>query len=152
MAALQAAVLRVKLKHLDRWVEKRRAHAESYGSMLEDVGVETPQEMPYGKAAYHLYVVRYALQEALAEFLRSKQVGVGFHYPIPLHLQPALKGLGYREGDFPVAERLASRVLSLPMYPELETGQISYVCDMVREATELMPKAAAEETRSRAKA
>ncbi len=152
MAALQAAVLRVKLKHLDRWVEKRRAHAESYSSMLEDVPVETPQEMPYAKAAYHLYVIRYALQEALAEFLKSKQVGVGFHYPIPLHLQPALKGLGYREGDFPVAERLASRVLSLPMYPELETGQISYVCDAVREATERMPKAAAEESRSRAKA
>lgn len=152
MAALQAAVLRVKLKHLDRWVDKRRAHAESYSSMLEDVAVETPQEMPYAKAAYHLYVVRHALREALAEFLKSRQVGVGFHYPIPLHLQPALKGLGYKEGDFPVAERLASRVLSLPMYPELGAEQVSYVCDMVREGLERMPKAAAEEIKSKAKA
>lgn len=152
MAALQAAVLRVKLKHLDRWVEKRRAQAESYSSMLEDVSVETPQEMPYAKAAYHLYVVRYALREALAEFLKSRQIGVGFHYPIPLHLQPALKGLCYKEGDFPVAERLASRVLSLPMYPELTAEQVSYVCDMVREGLERMPKAAAEEIKSKAKA
>ena len=136
MAAVQAAILRVKLRHLDGWIRSRRSHADAYNSFLEDVPIDTPLEMPYAKAAYHLYVVRSAARDALAEFLKTKQVGVGFHYPLPLHLQPALACLGYREGDFPVSERLASRVLSLPMYPELRAEEISYVCDAVAQGVE----------------
>lgn len=136
MAALQASILRVKLGHLDDWVAARRAHAETYNSKLEGAPVETPQEMPYAKAAYHLYVVRCAFRDKLAEFLKSREVGIGFHYPVPLHLQPALAYLGYKQGDFPVAERLALRLLSLPMYPELTVEQVSYVCEVVSQGAE----------------
>lgn len=133
MAALQAAVLRVKLRHLDEWVGARRSHAEMFSSLLEDVAVETPQEMPYAKAAYHLYVIRCAFRDKLSVFLKSREIGIGFHYPVPLHLQPALAHLGYRLGDFPVAERQAARLLSLPMYPELTADQVEYVCEAVAE-------------------
>jgi dTDP-4-amino-4,6-dideoxygalactose transaminase len=133
MAAIQAAVLRVKLKHLDAWIEKRREHAALYGSLLADAPVGLPQEMPYAKAAYHLYVIRSGIRDKLADHLRSAQVGAGMHYPVPLHLQPALAHLGYKKGDFPLSERLASELLSLPMYPELKQDEITYVCDAVME-------------------
>jgi dTDP-4-amino-4,6-dideoxygalactose transaminase len=136
MAALQASVLRVKLRHLDDWVTARRSHAESYSSSLEDVAVETPQEMTYAKAAYHLYVIRCAFRDKLAEYLKSSGIGVGFHYPVPLHMQPALAHLGYKQGDFPVAERLALRLLSLPMFPELTAEQVSFVCEAVAQGAE----------------
>lgn len=143
MAALQAAVLGVKLNHLDEWVDRRRSHAETYTSRLEDSAVETPQEMPYAKAAYHLYVIRCAHRDNLMEYLKSKGIGVGLHYPLPLHMQPALAHLGYKKEDFPVAERLASRILSLPMYPELTADQVSFVCDTVFEGVrQIVPGAA----------
>jgi len=146
MAAIQAAVLSAKLPHLDEWVESRRSHAETYNSLLEGAAVETPVEMPYAKAAYHLYVIRTAQRDALMQFLKSREIGVGMHYPVPLHLQPALSHMGYKEGDFPVAERLASRVLSLPMYPELAADEISYVCEAVTEGVEKLAPAALEES------
>jgi len=133
MAAIQAAVLRVKLKHLDAWVERRRGHAALYGDLLADAPVELPREMPYARAAYHLYVIRSVVRDKLAEHLKSMQVGVGLHYPVPLHLQPALAHLGYKKGDFPVSERLASELLSLPMYPELTRDEMKYVCKAVSE-------------------
>jgi dTDP-4-amino-4,6-dideoxygalactose transaminase len=136
MDAVQAAALRVKLRHLDEWVDSRRSLAREYGALLEGLPVETPVEMSYGKAVYHLYVVRCDARDELAEFLKERGVGIGFHYPVPLHLQPALSGLGYQSGQMPVAERLASRVLSLPMYPELKREDVSYVCETVARALE----------------
>jgi dTDP-4-amino-4,6-dideoxygalactose transaminase len=131
MDAVQAAALRVKLRHLDEWVESRRSLAREYGSLLEGLPIQIPAEMSYGKAAYHLYVIRCEGRDKLAEYLKERGVGIGFHYPVPLHLQPALSDLGYKKGDMPVAERMASRVLSLPMYPELKTEDVSYVCETV---------------------
>jgi len=142
MAALQASVLRVKLRHLDDWVDSRRSHAERYSSLLEDVAVETPQEMTYAKAAYHLYVIHCAFRDKLSEFLKSRDVGFGFHYPVPLHMQPALAYLGYKQGHFPVAERLALRLLSLPMYPELTADQVSHVCEAVADGAEQLASSA----------
>jgi dTDP-4-amino-4,6-dideoxygalactose transaminase len=136
MDAVQAAALRVKLRHLDGWVERRRSLAREYASKLEDLPIDIPVEMSYGKAVYHLYVVRCDGRDKLAEFLKERGVGIGFHYPVPLHLQPALSDLGYKSGEMPVAERLASRVLSLPMYPELKAEEVSYVCETVARGLE----------------
>jgi dTDP-4-amino-4,6-dideoxygalactose transaminase len=145
MDALQASILRVKLRHLDDWVDARRSHGERYNSALEEVPVETPQQMPYAKAVYHLYVIRCSFRDKLAEFLKSRDVGVAFHYPVPLHMQPALAHLGYKQGDFPVAERHALRLLSLPMFPELTPDQVSYVCEVVEEgARQFAPSGAAD--------
>ncbi len=150
MAAVQAAVLRVKLRRLDDWVGMRRSHAKTYDELLQDVAVDAPEEMPYAKAAYHLYVIRSANRDELAEHLKSKQVGVGLHYPVPLHLQPALGNLGYAEGDFPVSERLANRILSLPMYPELTPEEVAYVCEAVGEGARKVGSAAASDAGPRA--
>jgi dTDP-4-amino-4,6-dideoxygalactose transaminase len=149
MAALQAAVLRVKLRHLDSWVNKRRDHAAYYNNKLSDTPVELPIEMPYARAAYHLYVVRSRNRDRLVEHLQTKQVGVGLHYPVPLHLQPALAHLGYRKGDFPVSEKLASELLSLPMYPELSSDQLRYVCEAVAEGPRDSSSVRAEEAEGR---
>ena len=149
MAALQAAVLRVKLRHLDSWVDKRRAHARLYNSLLEKTPVECPREMPYAQPAYHLYVIHSRNRDRLAEHLKSKHVGVGLHYPVPLHMQPAMAHLGRKQGDFPVSEKLASRLLSLPMYPELTSDEIRYVCDAVADGLRKLDSATSEDAQSR---
>jgi dTDP-4-amino-4,6-dideoxygalactose transaminase len=132
MSGFQGAVLGVKLNHLDSWIDGRRKAAELYGSLLNGV-VEIPAESSGNKHVFHLYVIRVKEREKFMEFMSSKGVGVGIHYPIPLHMQKAYSSLGYKMGDFPVSEEIANEIVSLPMYPEISEEQVSYVCDCVKE-------------------
>jgi dTDP-4-amino-4,6-dideoxygalactose transaminase len=130
---MQAAILRVKLRHLPAWTERRRALAALYGRELAGSGLGLPEEQPYARAVYHLYVVRHPRRDALMAALRERGIATLVHYPIPLHLQPAFASLGGRSGDFPVAERAASEILSLPLYPEMSDEQARSVAAAVRE-------------------
>jgi dTDP-4-amino-4,6-dideoxygalactose transaminase len=132
---LQAAVLRVKLRHLEEWNASRRQHAEQYHRLLEGSGVVTPHEAGYAESAWHLYVIRTEQRNELKEYLASRGVGTGIHYPVPIHLQPAYRGLAYKRGDFPVSEKYARRVLSLPMYAELTSQLIEEVAEAIRDFT-----------------
>jgi len=133
--ALQAAVLSVKLRHLDDWNASRRRLAAGYDALLEGVdGVETPFVAPNRESVFHLYVIQVDDRDAVLARLKAGGIGAGVHYPIPLHLQPALKGLGYRVGDFPISERAAGRVLSLPLYPELTDGAQERVVEALKGA------------------
>jgi dTDP-4-amino-4,6-dideoxygalactose transaminase len=134
MEGLQGAILRVKLRHLDRWTDARRSRAALYGRLLADSPVGVPHEAAYARHVYHIYAVRTDAREDLQRTLRSNGVQTGIHYPIPVHLQPAYADLGYRVGDFPHAERAAREVLSLPMYPELTNVQIEQVAAAVQSA------------------
>ncbi len=134
MEALQGAMLRVKLGHLDAWTRARRAHATRYGQLLAEAAVGTPQEMPYAQHVYHVYAVRTARREELEAQLQARGVGTAIHYPTPVYLQPAYADLGYHAGDFPNAERAAREVLSLPMFPELSPDQLAHVASSVCEA------------------
>ncbi|MBL7196445.1 MAG: aminotransferase class I/II-fold pyridoxal phosphate-dependent enzyme [Desulfobacterales bacterium] len=134
MEAFQGAVLATKSKYLTEWTEKRRANAELYSELLEDVeGIETPQELDETYCVYHLYVIQCDKRDDLKAYLEANGISTGLHYPVPLHMQPAYAFLGYKEGDFPVAETAAKRILSLPMYPELAEAQIRYICDKIKE-------------------
>jgi dTDP-4-amino-4,6-dideoxygalactose transaminase len=124
---LQAAVLRVKLKYLAQWNTARRQHAELYRGLLEASGVATPREAEYAESVWHLYVIRVEQRDAFKAHLASRGIATGIHYPIPIHLQPAYKDLGYERGDFPVTEAHAQGILSLPMYAELTREQIEFV-------------------------
>ena len=130
---LQAAVLLVKLRHLARWNEARARHAETYRRLLGGVGDLVFQEhAPFSSHVYHLFVVETAERDALRAHLAAAGIQTGVHYPVPIHLQPAYADLGHKQGDFPRTERLAGRMLSLPMYPELRPAQIAMVADEVR--------------------
>jgi len=130
---IQAAILRVKLKRLDEQNKLRRKNASIYNQLLEDVDeVVTPFEAEYGKHVYHLYVIRTDRRDELQEYLKSKGIGTGLHYPMPLHLQKAYEYLGYKEGDFPVAEECAKQILSLPMFPELTQEEIEKVVSEIK--------------------
>ncbi|MDP8923311.1 MAG: DegT/DnrJ/EryC1/StrS family aminotransferase [Chloroflexota bacterium] len=130
---LQAAVLRVKLRYLDDWNAARRRHADLYTQLLSGSGVATPVAAEYAESVWHLYVIQTADRAGLKAHLDGRGIATGIHYPIPVHLQPAYADLGYAPGDFPVAERLAEQVLSLPMYAELSAEMVEYVADAVRE-------------------
>jgi dTDP-4-amino-4,6-dideoxygalactose transaminase len=134
MDALQGAILRVKLGYLPAWIAARRAHAARYHALLAGTGLTRPIEMPYAAHAYHLYTVRLRDRDALAAALGAEGVHTGLHYPMPVHRQPAYADLGYAAGAFPVAERVANEVLSLPMFPELTAEQIATVAAAVRRA------------------
>ncbi len=124
----------MKLKHLGTWTDGRRKNAALYNTHLAGIPqVTTPGEMPYAKHVYHLYVIRVPKREELQKHLDSKGIATGLHYPIPLHMQTAFAHLGYKEGDFPVTEKGAKEILSLPMYPELTEEQIIYVSQAIRE-------------------
>jgi dTDP-4-amino-4,6-dideoxygalactose transaminase len=134
---LQAALLRVGLAHLEQWTERRRAIAAFYRRELAGTGLGLPEEQPYARAVYHLFVVRHPRRDALAAALAECGVGTLIHYPIPLHLQPAFAGLGGRPGDLPAAERATSEILSLPLYPELRDEQAAAV---VRALRDVLPR------------
>lgn len=131
MEGMQGAILRVKLRHLERWTEARRGHAALYDSLLKDSGVITPRQMPYARHVYTVYAIRTPHRDALSESFKAAGIQHGIHYPIPVHLQRAYRDARYKEGDFPVAERIAAEVLSLPMFPELQRAQIERVCEVV---------------------
>jgi dTDP-4-amino-4,6-dideoxygalactose transaminase len=123
--AIQAGILSTKLKHLTRWNNLRRQAAECYRELIakSEISVLLPFEPSWSKAVYHLYVVQSKDREALREHLTARGIGIGIHYPIPLHLQKAYATLGYGPGDFPVTEETASAILSLPMFPNLTKEQ-----------------------------
>jgi dTDP-4-amino-4,6-dideoxygalactose transaminase len=129
---IQAAILRVKLRHLEEWTEARRANARRYDELLAGGPVGAPAQMDYARHVYHIYAVRTADREPLMAFLKEQGVATGIHYPIPVHRQPAYAELGYQEGDFPHAERAAREVLSLPMYAELTGEQVALVVAAVK--------------------
>ena len=132
---LQAAFLQIKLGHLPDWNRARRAAAQRYDELL--AGVEGVAPISAGgdvEAVYHLYVIEVDNRDAVKAKLAEAGVDTGIHYPVPIHLQPAYAHLGYVRGDFPVAERLADRILSLPMFPEITAPQIDYVAEQVAKA------------------
>jgi len=133
MEGIQGAVLRVKLKHLTAWTEARRKIAHWYHALLADTPLQLPWEAPYARSAYHLYVVRHPQRDALMKFLEARQIGCALHYPVPVHLQKCYASLGYKAGDFPIAEKAASECLSLPIYPELTDEQIETVVSAIRQ-------------------
>jgi len=123
--AIQAGILRAKLKHLAEWNQKRRRHARRYGELLESQydRIILPYESPLSKAVYHLYVIRVKNRGRLQAHLAKTNITTQIHYPIPLHLQAAYATLGHKKGDFPVTEKAAEEILSLPMYPQLKPQQ-----------------------------
>jgi len=133
---IQAAVLDVKLRHLEDENRTRRQLAFHYNRELEGLpGVITPLEAAGGRHVYHVYPIRVRDRWNLLEALDARGIGFGVHYPVPIHLQPAYRILGYKPGDFPIAEQCAGEFVSLPMYPELTPSQATYVANVVREVT-----------------
>lgn len=131
--SLHAAVLRVKLAHLDAWNEARYSVAEKYSAALAGVGdLELPAIPERGAHVFHLYVVRTRQRDSLLRHLNSNGIGAAIHYPVPVHRQGVYESLGYGPGSFPVAERLSQEVISLPMCPELKDAQIEYVVDQIK--------------------
>jgi dTDP-4-amino-4,6-dideoxygalactose transaminase len=124
---IQASVLRVKLRHLDRWNARRVRHAAAYEAALSGHGILTPQSAPWAEHVWHVYAVRTPRREELRQALAADGIATGIHYPVPLHQQPALSRLGYAAGAFPVTEAWAREVLSLPMFAELERHEIERV-------------------------
>ena len=133
--SIQAGWLSVKLRHLAKWNESRRALAHRYHKLLAEVkdAALLPLEADWTKGVYHLYVIRVQDREALQAYLAEMGIGSGIHYPIPLHLQKAYQHLNYKKGDFPVTERIAVEIVSLPMYPQLTTAEQDEVAAKVRE-------------------
>jgi dTDP-4-amino-4,6-dideoxygalactose transaminase len=131
--ALQAGLLHVKLNHLAKWNTRRRERADEYRRLLANAGefAILPFEPTWSKAVYHLYVIRTADRVALMNHLKKVGIGTGIHYPIPLHLQKAYSSMNYRLGDFPVAERVAEEIVSLPMYPQLTAEQQARVAEEI---------------------
>ena len=132
MDALQGAILRVKLKRLEEWNEKRRRWATFYNEALSSLDLVPPYEAEYGRHNYHLYVIRVKKRDELRKFLASKGIETGIHYPIPIHLQNAYAEKPGREGRFPITETLAQEILSLPLYPELTEEKAHYVVEGIR--------------------
>jgi len=134
--SLQAGILTVKLRHLADWTRKRQEAAKRYDEMLATVdGVVAPFQPEWSRPVYHLYVIRVQDREGLQKHLGSVKVDTGIHYPIPLHLQKAYENFGYKQGDFPVTERMASEILSLPMFPQLDRERQTRVVQGVQEFT-----------------
>jgi dTDP-4-amino-4,6-dideoxygalactose transaminase len=133
MEGIQGAVLGVKLKHLDTWTRERRRVAYRYHELLADTPLQLPREAAYAESAYHLYVVRHPRRDDLKKHIEAHKIGCALHYPLPLHLQKCYASLGYKEGDFPVAEKAARECLSLPIYPELTNAQVQRVAQVIKE-------------------
>jgi len=131
---IQAAILRVKLRHLSNWQRARQSHAAEYKRLLSQIPGVMPPLAPEGyEHVYHQYTIRIEYRDALQKFLSERKIGSTIYYPYPLHLQPLYASLGHKPGDFPHSERAAQEVLSLPMYPELHNEQIARVVDAVAE-------------------
>jgi dTDP-4-amino-4,6-dideoxygalactose transaminase len=129
LEGIQGAVLRVKLKYLEKWTEGRRAAAARYDQLLSGTGIPTPFAHAHNRHVYHIYAVRTPARAAWQEQLNAAGVQSGIHYPIPVHLLPAYADLGYQAGQFPHSEKAANEVLSLPMFPEITAAQTQAVAD-----------------------
>lgn len=134
--SLQAGILRVKLRHLSRWNEQRRAAARLYDELLAPLvgSVASPVESSASKSVYHLYVVRAQFRDELQKYLNTAGIGTGIHYPIPIHLQAAYASMGWKRGDFPETEAAADEILSLPMFAGLTAGQQKRVAETISQA------------------
>jgi dTDP-4-amino-4,6-dideoxygalactose transaminase len=132
MDGIQGAILRVKLKHLDDWIDARRNHARMYGQLLADTAINTPRERAGVRHVYQQYSVRLSQRDAWRAHLGEMGIHTAIHYPIPVHLQPAYRDLGYRTGDFPISETVAQEILSIPIFPEMTTTQIETVAGALR--------------------
>ncbi len=131
---LQAAVLKVKLKHLDSWNRKRRDNAAYFNRNLKDLNIRVPFVPGYNKPIYHHYVLRLeSFRSGLMKYLREKGIDTRVYYPTPLHLQKCFKYLGYKKGDFPESEKASLEVLAIPVYPELTKGELGYIVSSIRE-------------------
>lgn len=128
---LQASILRIKLPHLDSWNESRKKHAKRYTDLLRNIPLVTPTIASDREHVFHLYVVRVSNRDNIQQILTEQGIQTGIHYPIPPHLQKAYKHLNYSPGDFPVTEKYAQEILSLPMYPELTDSMIDYVVESI---------------------
>lgn len=128
---LQAVVLTVKLKYLDTWNNRRREIAEFYNTNIQNPQVTKPVEMTYGRHVSHLYVVRHPDRDGFQNYLKGKGIHTVIHYPVPIHLQEAYKDLGYQKGSFPVAEKYANEILSLPMFPQLKDEETKTISEVV---------------------
>lgn len=133
--SIQAGILGTKLQHLKEWNEKRRTIATNYRELLEVLRdqIDLVEEPTWSKSVYHLFVIRTEKRDQLQQFLKDQGIGTGIHYPIPLHVQKAYRSLGYKKGDFPVSEKVASEILSLPMYPQLGFDEQKYVVEKIGE-------------------
>jgi dTDP-4-amino-4,6-dideoxygalactose transaminase len=135
MEGMQGAILRVKLRHLERWTEARRAHAARYRTLLDGCGVGVPLEAAGARHVWHVYAVRAREREAVMKALGEQGIQTGIHYPIPVHLQPAYADPAYGRGAFPLADKAADEVTSLPMFPELTEEQLQLVASALRRLT-----------------
>jgi dTDP-4-amino-4,6-dideoxygalactose transaminase len=132
--AIQAGVLRIKLKRLKAWNDARRKNVTIYNELLSKIdGITTPVEAKGVESVYHIYLILVDDRDSLQKHLAGKGIGTGLHYPVPLHLQKAYSNMGFKEGDFPVSEKVSKRLLSLPMFAELTKEQIEYVCESIKE-------------------
>jgi dTDP-4-amino-4,6-dideoxygalactose transaminase len=131
--AIQAAMLRVKLKYLNQWIDARRAAASVYNRLFEHSDVEIPYEAPYGKHVFHQYTIRLEKRDEVVHNLEKKKIPHGIYYPIPLHLQEAYMNAGEQKEVFPVTEKAAAEVLSLPMHTELDEEQQKYIVQAILE-------------------
>jgi len=135
MDGIQAAVLRIKLRHLDNGNQLRRSHAATYDIALDGIeGVVTPGQAPYARHVYHIYAIRVQERNEVIRLLGEKGIGSGVHYPVPIHQQEAYRNLGCERGDFPIAEQCADELISLPMFPELTPAQLEIVVQGIKEA------------------
>lgn len=131
---IQAKVLLIKLKYLDRWNNSRRDHAGYYNINLKNIkGLEIPYLPEWATPVYYVYTIRTKNREELKKYLNEKGIACGIYYPLPLHLQPAYKHLGYKKGDLPQTEEVADEILSLPIYPEMENDKIDFVVGKIKE-------------------
>jgi len=133
--ALQAAVLRVKLPHLDSWSDGRAANAQRHNELLAGSNAVTPVARPYARHVYNQYTIRVPRRDELQAHLKAQEIGCAIYYPVPLHLQTCYAGLGYAEGDLPVAETAAREVISIPVYPELTAAMLEHVAATIRAFT-----------------
>jgi len=131
---MQAAILLVKLRYVEQWTEQRQANARYYQEHLRDVPqIQVPQDKPGERGVYHTFVIQADHRDELREYMNEQGVGTLIHYPNPIHLQQVAEDLGYEAGSFPVTERQASRILSLPVYPELTTDDLDYIVSNLKE-------------------
>jgi dTDP-4-amino-4,6-dideoxygalactose transaminase len=134
--AIQAAILDIKLKRLDEWNECRRQVASHYRARLAGSRIRIPETRPYGEHIYHVYLVQLENRDQVRGRLAETGVETGLHYPVPLHLQAAFRHMELGPGSYPITERIAARLLSLPMFPHMTRAQVDYVCDRLLEAVE----------------
>lgn len=132
MEGLQGAVLKTKLRHLDKWIEKRRKNAEHYRKLLKNAPIELPTEEKFAGHVYHLFVVKTPKRDLLMKHLNDNGIATGIHYPVPIHLQTGYAFLNYGNGSFPVAEKNANQILSLPMFEGLTKEEIEFVAEKIQ--------------------